>query len=297
MTDLQIRLFAFDWLKDQIKIFGDTLPWHLLLRGFNISGSRYGLVGPKGIWKPAGMELPISILSTFESKYEDALDRSDQIINYNYRDLNPSHYDNVALQKVMQHKIPLVYLFGIGENKYVPVWPVYIVEDNPQNYSVKVLVDDMAYLLKDSQLDSAADNSRRAYITANSLIRVHQKGFREKVIRAYHNQCALCRLKHPELLDAAHIIGDKEDLGEPIIQNGLSLCKIHHAAFDKYIIGITPDYEVKVRQDVLEEVDGPMLKYGLQSLNNTPLILPKNRHNYPDQWRLELRFDIFRKAV
>jgi hypothetical protein len=33
--------------------------------------------------------------------------------------------------------------------------------------------------------------------------------------------------------------------------------------FDKNIIGINPDFEIKVRQDILEEIDGPMLKYGL----------------------------------
>lgn len=128
-------------------------------------------------------------------------------------------------------------------------------------------------------------------------MRVHQKGFRNKILQAYRNQCALCRLKHVELLDAAHIIGDREDHGDPIVQNGLSLCKIHHAAFDHNIIGINPNYQVVVRQDILEEVDGPMLRYGLQSLNNSRLILPSHRHDWPDRERLEQRFDSFLKAV
>ena len=38
--------------------------------------------------------------------------------------------------------------------------------------------------------------------------------------------------------------------------NVLSLCKIHHAAYDKNILGISPDYQVKVRIDILDEVDG-----------------------------------------
>ena len=51
----------------------------------------------------------------------------------------------------------------------------------------------------------------------------------------------LCKLRHAELLDAAHIIADANDEGLPIVPNGLALCKIHHAAFDKNIIGISPD--------------------------------------------------------
>ena len=61
MTDFQIRLYAFDWLRDQVEFFGGVLPRKVLLEGFSISGNKYGLVGPKGIWKPKGMNLPISI--------------------------------------------------------------------------------------------------------------------------------------------------------------------------------------------------------------------------------------------
>ena len=57
----------------------------------------------------------------------------------------------------------------------------------------------------------------------------------------------------------------------------LTLCKIHHAAFDNNFIGINPDYTIKIRTDLLTETDGPMLKYGIQSLNNTKLILPSKR--------------------
>ena len=43
-------------------------------------------------------------------------------------------------------------------------------------------------------------------------------------------RCALCRLRHQELLDAAHITPDSEAEGEPLVSNGVVLCKLHHAA-------------------------------------------------------------------
>lgn len=300
MTDLQIRLFAFDWLKSQIEIHDDILPRKILQEGFNISGVQYGLVGPQGIWKPKSMKLPISITSILDGTYPDSIDEKSGIIDYRYRGINPNHPDNAGLRELMKNNIPLIYFHNIGENKYVPMWPVYIVADNPQNLSFSVMADDIAYALKEVQNKLAADPiqsyQRRAYITVTSLRRVHQKGFREIVLKAYRNQCALCRLRHPELLDAAHIIGDNENNGEPVIQNGLSLCKIHHSAFDQNIIGINPDYKVKVRDDILEEIDGPMLKYGLQSLDNSKLILPRNIKDYPDRDRLDFRFNQFLKA-
>ncbi len=104
------------------------------------------------------------------------------------------------------------------------------------------------------------------------------------------------QIKTSRTLDAAHIIANKDDIGDPIVPNGLSLCKIHHEAFDRQIIGITPDYTIKIRKDILEEIDGPMLKYVLQSLNNDRLQLPAKRKNYPDKQRFELRFGLFLKA-
>ena len=300
MNEIQIRLFAFDWLKSQLEIYGDCLPRNILVNGFNLSGIKYGLVGPKGIWKPQSMELPISITSIIDSPYPDSIDEKSGILNYRYRGTNPNHSDNVGLRELMKRRIPLIYFHNLIENKYLPMWPAYIVHDDPANLTFSVMADDVTYIIKDMQVNSAAEPennyARRAYITSTTLIRVHQKGFRERIMRDYNNQCALCRLKHPELLDAAHIIADKDDMGEPIIQNGLSLCKIHHAAFDNYIIGITPDFNVKVRQDILEEIDGPMLKYGLQSLNNNKLILPNHIHDWPDRERLEQRFEKFRRA-
>ena len=63
--------------------------------------------------------------------------------------------------------------------------------------------------------------------------RLHQASFREAVIAAYNGRCALSGLPEPLLLDAAHIVADRNELlGQPIIPNGVPLSKIHHAAFD-----------------------------------------------------------------
>jgi putative restriction endonuclease len=301
MTDLQIRLFAFDWLKKQTEIHGDVLERKLLTDGFSLSGLRYALVGPQGIWKPKSMKLPISITSLLGGKYADTIHAKLEIFDYKYRGTNPDHPDNVGLRDLMKGNIPFVCFLRIAENKYFPIWPAYIIKENRSTYSFSVVFDDMSYIIQGSESANAAESElslgRKEYITVTSLRRVHQKAFREIVLKAYRNQCALCGLRHCELLDAAHIIGDKEDNGDPIIQNGLSLCKIHHSAFDQNIIGITPQFNVIVRDDVLEEIDGPMLKHGLQSLNNSNLQLPSHKSDWPDRLRLEQRFEDFRKAI
>jgi putative restriction endonuclease len=62
------------------------------------------------------------------------------------------------------------------------------------------------------------------------------------------------------------------------------------------IVGVTPDYRIEVRDDILVEKDGPMLKYGIQALHNSSIILPNSKASWPDKEKLALRFDQFRKT-
>lgn len=116
------------------------------------------------------------------------------------------------------------------------------------------------------------------------------------MLDAYREQCAICRLRHVELLDAAHILPDRDPRGEPLVSNGLGLCKIHHSAYDAHILGITPEAQVQIRVDVLEEVDGPMLRYGLQAVHGSRLVLPRRSEHQPNREFLAERYERFRAA-
>jgi len=301
--DTPIRLAAFEWLKEQSQIYDDVLPRGLLENGFNFQGNQIFLVGASGIWKPKIMEYPISITTTTNSLYSDPPSSDFKFLQYSYRGTDPNHRDNVGLRKMMDKQIPLIYFFSVFKGKYLAVFPVFIVGNDEKALKFKVSLDDMSILNKhtsrmnyDLVQDGEDSEIRRAYLTSTIMVRIHQKAFRERILRAYNNQCSLCRLKHRELLDAAHIIPDMHEEGFPVVQNGLSLCKIHHAAFDKNILGINPDYVIKLRKDILTETDGPMLKYGIQSLENQKIVLPSKSKEWPDQDKLEQRFNLFLKA-
>jgi putative restriction endonuclease len=138
---------------------------------------------------------------------------------------------------------------------------------------------------------------RRAYVTATVRRRIHQVAFRERVLRAYREWCALCRLRHQELLDAAHIIPDSRLEGEPVVSNGLALCKLHHAAFDRFFFAVRPDYVIEVRESIRAEADGPMLVVGLQQIHGTRIELPHRAADLPDPARLARRYQEFRQAA
>lgn len=83
----------------------------------------------------------------------------------------------------------------------------------------------------------------------------------------------------------------------PTVDNGIALCKLHHAAFDSFILVINPDYVIEVRGDVLEEKDGPMLQYGLKGLHKSKIILPTSQNLWPNRVLIDRRYQRFKKAV
>ena len=81
------------------------------------------------------------------------------------------------------------------------------------------------------------------------------------------------------------------------MSNGLSLCKLHHAAFDRHFLTVRPDYTIEVRRSILEEEDGPMLLHGLKGMHGQPIYLPREASLQPDGDRLEERYAAFVAAT
>ena len=281
--DARVRGAAFEWLARQATMHDEVVPYAVLLQGFELDRQRVPLIGPQGIFKPALMQVPLSITTSPKGPYDDAIG-PDNLLRYRYRGTNPNHRDNVGLRFAMQNNLPLAYFFGLVPGRYHAVWPVYVVQDTPEALAFSIAVDDAAQvnILTEPQesLPVVAD-VRREYVTSLTRRRLHQGAFRERVLLAYQHQCAFCRLRHSELLDAAHIIPDREPGGEPIVSNGLALCSLHHAAFDKFFLAVRPDRTIEVRPDVLEEIDGPTLRYAIQGLHGQPILLPRRSVEQP----------------
>ena len=59
--DASVRLAAFAFLDEQTRLHGETLPREVLAAGFVFDDIRVRLLGPQGIFKPALIDLPLSI--------------------------------------------------------------------------------------------------------------------------------------------------------------------------------------------------------------------------------------------
>lgn len=302
--DAAVRLRAFEFLSDLRQRYQDKpLPRAILERGFDFEGTRVPLLGPQGIFKPSILpEMPLSLTTVpiVEGRprpYEDRF-ASDSLLKYRYRGTDPGHRDNAGMRLAMIREAPLIYFHGIVPGLYEAAWPVYVVGDDPASLSFTVAIDDRVAISTPFEMhDPTLVNARRRYITTVVQRRMHQQDFRVRVLLAYRQCCAICRLRHQELLEAAHILPDGHPRGEPIVPNGLALCKLHHAAFDAHILGVTPDLTIELRSDVLNEIDGPMLEHGLQGFQGLRIGIPRERHLQPKRDFLAERYELFRKAV
>jgi putative restriction endonuclease len=298
--DSTVRLRAFEFVRQLGVIHEDSIPKRELERGFEYQSDRVHIIGPQvGIFKPRQCRVPLSILTApevlgKERPYDD-FERYDGLITYRYRGTDPNHRDNVGLRTAMRDHIPLIYFRGLNPGRYCAVLPVFIVGDDPAELAFTV--DPTAAVLPEEVSVVAEAQITRDYVNRMVRQRLHQAAFRAQVISAYSVRCAICSLKnHEELLDAAHIIPDRKPEGVPEIPNGLSLCKLHHAAYDANVIGIRPDLSISVRGDVLNEVDGPMLLHGLQGLDGHQIVVPSRPEWRPRKQYLEQRYELFREA-
>lgn len=263
------------------------------LSDFQFRGERFPLIDPsKGIRKPTGWSTALSILSTQtpanRGGYDDDF-RDDGSVVYRFMRMRASdaRATNQALLETMDRGLPILYLIEVATSTYEPVYPVWFRGREGD----AVIVSDAA-----ATGEYAEIVDMRRYQKVVGKRRLHQEEFRARVLFAYEDRCCICRLGRRGLLDAAHIVDDADPSGLSIVPNGLAMCRIHHAAYDQYLIGVRPDLTIEVTPDVLGEEDGPMLRYGLQEIAGHRIRVPRTRRAQPETDRLEWKYERFRSA-
>lgn len=294
MRDEALRIACFGRLAVLAAEHGGEVPYRGALdAGFNFHGERVPFLSPqKGIFRARAQTggAALSITTAFNGPYDDA--ETDEGVRYAYRAGSIDQADNRALREAHRLEVPIVYFVATRPGWYEPIFPTFIRADDPRSRYVLVEKGKMRGDFDEPEPVPIDDPLERRYVNRDVRVRVHQRRFRWRVIPAYRNQCAICRLREVTLLDAAHIIGDLEQRGEPSVANGLSLCSIHHRAFDQDLVGVSADYGVQVSHRLLDEDDGPMLDL-LKGFHGQQITLPRAAASRPDRDRLAERFERF----
>jgi putative restriction endonuclease len=301
-VDTHIRLAAVEHIKRLSA--GGVITAEELRAGFFVDGLRIPLINPqRGIFKPASMKHLLSVRTVYPRTgarvwYDDQrtvhaqIERGDELVDYAFMGTDADAADNRWLRDARDSQIPILYFLGVAPQRYTFVWPTYVAEWSAAELKVRLAFGAPATTSKEWSIPEAPE---RRYGLRLVRQRLHQATFREAILSAYGNRCAMTGLPESRLLDAAHIMPDKDaELGQPVVQNGLPLSKIHHAAFDANLIGIDPDYRIHVSEVLLSMKDGPMFEYGLKAMAGQLIKLPARVRDYPDKDRLAERFLQFR---
>lgn len=288
-----LRARVISWVQERAQKNGGFLYRDELLN-FWIDDQKLPIIDfSRGIRNPTSFSTTLSIITAANGPYDDT-ESEDGLLHYAYRKGDPWSSDNRKLRNALTTGAPLILFRKEQPNIYTPVSPVYVVEDLPEERSFIIALDESFNFVPDI---TNMPDPQRAYARRLAKQRLHQPAFRTRVIVAYDTRCAVCELKHGSLLDAAHIVPDSDKLGAPTVNNGLALCKIHHAAYDQHLLGVTPDFEVRIALRLLDEIDGPMLKHGLQEMHGRQLQLPKKRADRPSPDLLAWRYERFGSLV
>ena len=303
-NDHALRAAAFAALHRITAGTGGVITREQMTAGFPFDGEAIPFaVERKGIWRPrqigpSGAALSLTtaaIKKGVTPRYDDQIGSDEGWFEYRYQGDDPGAWENVAVRNAMRDRTPLIYFYGIVPGLYEAFWPAYVSGDEPARLTFHIAVDAVS-TGSPSLFEGGSAAPLKAYATVAAKRRIHQARFRELVLGAYSDRCTVCRFRKTPLLDAAHIIPDRDARGLPEIPNGLALCRIHHGAYDLGILGISPDYRVHIRHDVLEEKDGPMLLHGIQEMDGSAIVLPRRQEFRPKQEYLAERFEAFRAA-
>lgn len=298
LDDALVRAAAFQHVR-RLQQTHDALTSDHLREGFLFQGQRLPLINPqRGIFKPRQMRYLLSIRTVYPRSgarvwYDDQrqvhrqIYEGDQTVDYAFMGEDPDAADNRWLREAYEERIPIVYFLGTSPGRYQAIVPTFIAGWDRESKTARVAFG------SPGQLTESAQAPERRYALQTVKKRLHQASFRDAVIAAYRGRCALSGMPEPLLLDAAHIMSDAhEQLGQPVVPNGIPLSKIHHAAFDSHLIGIDPDYRVHVSERLRSQNDGPMLE-ALKAVHLTKIHLPSRDRDHPDRERLAERFELF----
>ncbi|WP_309732043.1 HNH endonuclease [Chamaesiphon sp. OTE_75_metabat_556] len=130
------------------------------------------------------------------------------------------------------------------------------------------------------QIELENPDSKIKFVFRKSFVR--SSFFRKSVVEEYDYRCAFCKLKiirnpNQNIVDGAHIIPFSQSF-DSRMDNGISLCKNHHWAFDLGWFSIDDKYRILVGQGL--DDDSPHAR-SMQDFHHESIVLPNNEQYFP----------------
>ena len=242
---------------------------------------RVHLKGQQGIFKPAQLTEPLSITTTIDSEHaQDTIEGSRVLYDFVSRDS-----DNEALKRAAEAELPLIYFLQVKKRpvtEYVIFAPVYVVGWSDESRCFAVDLSEQKpgeiitpapperqlelHVMRTPQSPGEIRELTKSYAISSVQRRLYEARFRNAVLDAYRDRCAVCGLHIRALLDAAHVTNDRDPKPAVDVSEGIALCATHHRAFDANILRFDNDYRIHidVEDAALLPFDGQLLSLPAQ---------------------------------
>jgi putative restriction endonuclease len=243
LDETRIRLEAIHFVRDLRERWAAVPSSEL--RQFK----RVFLKGQQGIFKPAELSDPLSITSTIDSPYNDDPIEGSRVMY----DFAPG---TDGLKRCAETELPLIYFLQVKRKpnpEYVIFAPVYVV--GWDEASRRFLIDlseqkpgeaisppptTRQLMLPEIRTPESPMEIRemtKSYVITTVQRRLQHARFRNAVLKAYRDRCAVCGLGIRALLDAATMADNR----------GIALCATHHRAFNAGILRIDEEGRVHIK--------------------------------------------------
>ena len=274
----------------------------------------------KGIYKPAGSKHALWIRTTLKGqrRYSDSVPlvispSGNWTIQYSAEDskgqIHPDQWTNRSLLKCLDDKVPVAVfreVAGEGKKSYKVLGIAYVSNWDGHYFTLtgtaigQVIERPVVTFERNSNPFNPLDPPVSP-ILAPRRPRPNQEAFKERVLWAYKERCALCGFGvrsggEPRGLDAAHIIPFENRGTSRDVRNGICLCANHHRLFDKPVWGWALDEELRLvvgRDTELVRTAGTNCIPKLEG--KRPPYLPEAKNLWPAIEAIKMRFELFEK--
>ena len=133
-------------------------------------------------------------------------------------------------------------------------------------------------------------NSSEGTLTITHDRKKRDPNFKIKVYDAYNNKCAMCGIGL-KLIEAAHIVPFSHKLGTDEIDTGISLCSIHHDAYDRSLIYFNEKFDIIINESKMEYLEKVGLDFGyrkFEKLSFDKIQLPNNHTHRPNLGNIKI---------
>lgn len=252
---------------------------------------RIHLKGQQGIFKPAGLSDPLSITTTISSKYtHDVIEGS--CVFYDFVPRSREH-ENDGLKRCAEAMLPLIYFVQVRPRpaEHVIFAPVYVIgwddakrrflvdlsEQRPDEFisPAPAILQLQLPQIRGPESPGEIRELTKSYVVTTVQRRLQQARFRNAVLAAYRERCAVCELRLRPLLDAALIDGAPGN----DVRNGIALCATHHRAFTAGILTYDGDYTIRIVLGEKNVGDGERMM--LLAYEGKRLALPADERLWP----------------